>query len=236
VPVLFGVWPLSGGDLIMHLTVGRWSWEHGRVPLTDSFSYVTEGQPFIAHSWLAELAFYLLERSGGTLAFMGLRFAAIALALWCAARTALALGAKPWALLTITPLVLMIVWGRLEFRPQLLTTALLSLQLWLVITVHLGQQSWRWLWLLPPLYVLWINWHGGWPQGLLMWLAITGAVAAMEYRARWLGSESPSHLRSWQLALLANPYGINLITFPRTMEAGWIRRGVEWQSPWVSHG
>jgi hypothetical protein len=29
--VLFGVWPLSGGDLLMHLTLGRWIWHHGTV-------------------------------------------------------------------------------------------------------------------------------------------------------------------------------------------------------------
>jgi hypothetical protein len=49
--IFFGVWPLSGGDLLMHLTVGRWIWDHGAVPWVDDFSYVTAGQPFIAHSW-----------------------------------------------------------------------------------------------------------------------------------------------------------------------------------------
>jgi hypothetical protein len=29
VVVLFGFWPLRGGDLLMWLTVGRYTWEHG---------------------------------------------------------------------------------------------------------------------------------------------------------------------------------------------------------------
>jgi hypothetical protein len=240
VVVLFGVWPLRGGDLVMHLTVGRWIWEHGWVPITDPFSYITEGQPFIAHSWLAEIVFFLIERATGTVGFMLLRFALIIVALGCAVQTALALGAKPWAMVSLSPLVLGIMWGRLEFRPQLLTTTFLSLELWLLVTVYRGQRSWRWLWCLPPMCAIWINWHGGWPQGQLMLIVITGSVAAMEVRRRWLGGRSTSQLCSWQLglvlgacgvALFANPYGIDLITFPRQMEASWIRaNGPEWQS------
>jgi hypothetical protein len=30
--VLFGVWPISGGDLWMWLTMGRYTWEHGGPP------------------------------------------------------------------------------------------------------------------------------------------------------------------------------------------------------------
>src|SRR5688572_24159208 len=38
VVTLFGVCPLRGGDLWMHLTVGRWTWQHGWPPLVDEFS------------------------------------------------------------------------------------------------------------------------------------------------------------------------------------------------------
>jgi hypothetical protein len=191
VVVLFGMWPLSGGDLLMHVIVGRWIWQHGEVPRTDPFSYVTEGQPFIAHSWLAEVAFFLLERAAGTVGFMLLRFALILVALVCAARTAQALGARPWAMLSLAPLVLAIMWGRLEFRPQLGTTALLSLELYLLVTVHRGQRSWCWLWLLPPMCAIAINVHGGWPQLFLMMMATTVGLTAMELRRRWLGGGAP---------------------------------------------
>ena len=61
---LFGLWPLQGGDLPEHLTVGRWIWANGTVPKVDVFTYKSPGE-FIAHSWLSELAFYLLERTSG---------------------------------------------------------------------------------------------------------------------------------------------------------------------------
>jgi hypothetical protein len=87
VVVLFGLWPLAGGDLWMHLTVGRWIWGHGWVPTTDPFSYVTEGQEFIAHSWLAEVVFYRVEQAAGTAGLMLLRFGLISLALTAALKT-----------------------------------------------------------------------------------------------------------------------------------------------------
>jgi hypothetical protein len=31
VVILFGLWPLAGLDLLMHLTLGRWIWAHGWV-------------------------------------------------------------------------------------------------------------------------------------------------------------------------------------------------------------
>jgi hypothetical protein len=69
VVALFGIWPLSGGDLLMHLTLGRWIVPHGAAPRVEKWSYVSARQEFIAHSWLAELVFYRLEQAAGTVGF-----------------------------------------------------------------------------------------------------------------------------------------------------------------------
>jgi hypothetical protein len=230
----------------MHLAVGLWIWQHGSVPLTDPFGYVTAGQPFIAHSWLAEVLFYLVEQHAGTMGFMLLRFALISGALFYALQTARLLKA-PWPALTLlAPVVLVILWGRLEFRPQLFTTAFLAGELWLLISVHTGQRSGRWLWALPPLYALWINLHAGWPQGLLMLVAILGALMAMQVRQTYAKSAATSHFKRSHLmlvlvacvgALFLNPYGTRLVAFPLEMQQGWIRAmGPEWQSPVTSPG
>jgi hypothetical protein len=246
VVVLFGVSPLAGSDLWMHLTLGRWIWAHGWVPGTDPFSYITEGQPFIAHSWLAEVVFYRVEQTAGTVGLMLLRFGLITLALTAALKTARLLKA-PWpAAMLLAPLVLGLMWSRLEFRPQLFTSAFLAVELWLIVSVHTGQRSWRWLWALPPLYALWINLHPGWVQGMVLLMVVTGALGLMEIRRRGLGRGATSHLPLWSmalvlvgclLALLINPYGARLITLPAEMQASWIRALTpEWQSPWSSAG
>jgi hypothetical protein len=110
---------------------------------TDPFSYITEGQPFVAHSWLAAVVFYLVEQTAGTVGFM-LRFALLSLALTAALKTARLIKA-PWsAVMLLAPLVLGLMWSRLEFRPQLFTSAFLAVELWLIVSVHTGQRSWRW--------------------------------------------------------------------------------------------
>ena len=246
VVTLFGLWPLAGLDLWMHLTLGRWIWAHGWVPSTDPFSYITEGQPFIAHSWLAEVVLYLVEQSAGTVGLMLLRLGLISLALTAALKTARLLKA-PWpAVMLLAPFVLGLMWSRLECRPQLFTSVFLAVALWLIVSVHTGQRSWRWLWMLPPLYALWINLHAGWVQGVVLLVAITGALVLMEMRRRWLGRGTTSHLPLWSmalvlvgclLALFINPYGARLISLPAEMQAGWIRALTpEWQAPWYSAG
>jgi hypothetical protein len=124
------------------------------------------------------------------------------------------------------------MWARLEFRPMLFTTMLLTLELWLLISVHTGRHSWRWLWALTPLFALHINLHGGWPQALLMLVAIMVARVAMEVRRRWVGSRVTSHLPlrhlipvlvACGLALFLNPYGARLVYCPLEMQAPWIR-------------
>jgi hypothetical protein len=147
----------------MWLTVGRWTWEHGWPPLADHFSYVTAGHKFMAHSWLSGLVLYLVEQQVGTLGLMGLRFARVSLALTATLQTARLLKA-PWpAVILLTPVVFAIMWVRLESRPMYVTSLFLAFKLWLLMSVHTGQRSWRWLWGLPPLFALWINLHAGWP-------------------------------------------------------------------------
>jgi hypothetical protein len=244
--MLFGLWPLAGLDLWMHLTLGRWIWAHGWVPSSDPFSYITEGQPFIAHSWLAEVVLYLVEQTSGTVGLMLLRFGLISLALTAALKTARLFEAAWPAVMLLTPFVLGLMWGRLECRPQLFTSVFLAVALWLIVSVHTGQRSWRWLYVLPPLYALWINLHAGWVQGVVLLVAITGALVLMEMRRRWLGRGATSHLSPWSMALVLvgcllalciNPYGTRLISLPMEMQAGWIRALTpEWQSPWSSAG
>jgi hypothetical protein len=246
VVMLFGVWPLTGLDLWMHLTVGRWIWAHGWVPVTDPFGYITEGRPFLAHSWLAEVVLYLAERSAGTVGLMLLRLGLIGVALAAMVRTAQILKA-PWpAVMLLAPIVLALMWSRLECRPQLFSSAFLAMTLWFLISVHTGQRSWRWLWVLPPLFAVWINAHAGWVQGVMLLLAMTGALLLMELRKRWWGLEAASRLPLWGmalvlvgclLALLVNPYGARLLYFPVEMQAGWVRDLTpEWQSPWLLAG
>ena len=195
VVVLSGLWPLMGADFGMWLMVGKWTWQHGWPPMTDVFSYTTPGVEFVAHSWLAGLVFYGIERVGGPVGFGLFRLVLVSTALAFALRTSRMLGASWPAIMLVAPFVLALTWARLEFRPQLFTSVFLAFELWLLVSVHLGTRDWRWLRVLSPVYVVAINMHGGWLQLPAMLVVVGGAMMAMEARRRWVGSGVTGHLR-----------------------------------------
>jgi len=45
------------GDTSWHVAVGRWIWQHGRVPTADPFSFTAFAKPWVAMEWPADLLF-----------------------------------------------------------------------------------------------------------------------------------------------------------------------------------
>jgi hypothetical protein len=244
--ICVGVLHPFDADIWLWLTIGRWTWAHGGPPTVDVFSYPMEGKPFMAHSWLFALLLYGIERHAGSVGFLGLQLALVSVALGCTWRVGVRLKAPAGVMILLSPLVLTVLWGRLELRAALFSSACLAVEWCLLVSVHTGQRSWYWLWGLPPLFVLWVNGHGGWPQGMAL-LGVTWlGVVAMAVRRRWLGRGEVSPLCPWRLgvvlavsgvALRLNPYGGALVWFPSQMQASWIRaRIAEWQSPFSREG
>jgi hypothetical protein len=57
--------PLTDPDLAMHLRIGEWILDHGRLPTVEPFSWTRAGAPFYAYSWLAEVTYLGILRSVG---------------------------------------------------------------------------------------------------------------------------------------------------------------------------
>src|SRR5262245_65134295 len=57
--VVFMTWkPLNGySGFWLHGAVGRWIWQEGKVPHQTLYLW-TASEPYVYHSWLAELLFY----------------------------------------------------------------------------------------------------------------------------------------------------------------------------------
>jgi hypothetical protein len=170
----------------------------------DTYSYLTVGERWINHEWLAERIFAALYTHGGPAALVAFKMAA-ALALcgllfWHLRRE----GVDP------LPAVLLLAWASLllmpglrPLRPQLFTYLLFAVEMLVLVRADAGPT--RLLWLLPPMFALWANLHGGWLAGvvvLLLWCV-------------W-------HTRAWALvaasvaATLVTPYGITLWRFIAT--------------------
>lgn len=60
-------------------------------------------------------------------------------------------------------------------RPLMLSFVLAGVTLWLVYSIHRKGRT-RLAWVLPPMFALWGNLHGGWPQGALILLAAAAGM------------------------------------------------------------
>ena len=156
-------------DTWWHLQAGRVTLESGHILQSDVFSHTRQGQPWINHSWLSQVILYLLFKN----------FYCFGLGLFQALVVAVAF-AFVYAqmegdvftrafIVVLAATASAVVWIS---RPQLfsfLLTAVLGYLLYLY--------KWRGinrLWLIPPLFVLWVNLHAGYALGFIV---LVGFVA-----------------------------------------------------------
>jgi hypothetical protein len=221
-------------DLWWHLRTGQWIVESGHVPHSDPFSFTRAGHAWISHEWLSEVTFYELWKHGGAAALI--IFSAIVttagfllLYLRCPGKRHWAAAATAFGALASSP-----CWG---VRPQVFTFTLASLQLWLM---DAGEKRPKLLLWIPPLFLLWLNLHGGFALGPalllsyglgLLWETSVGDTLWLETR--------PSLIRIGLLLVVClalvplNPSGAQLYHYPfDTLRSAGMRSFIdEWFSP-----
>jgi hypothetical protein len=226
---------IADPDLWGHVRFGQDLWETGRIIRPDVYSYLTGGQTWINHEWLAEAIYarlYSLFGSPGLIALnMLVSLGIVGLIYWHLLRR----GVMPVGAACIVAFFAMSLRpGLLNVRPQVFTYLLFLLILLVIDAAERG--ALRWLWAVPPIIALWANLHGGVLAGLgiyLLWGAAHVAAAAWSERRFRVILEAPqpaivASMIAGCLALLLNPYGIELVTFllrtatvPRPEIADW---------------
>ncbi|HUB77616.1 MAG TPA: hypothetical protein VMB03_02415 [Bryobacteraceae bacterium] len=221
-------------DFWWHLKTGQFIVEHRALPSPDFFAFTTasavdayRGEAItrhfnLTHEWLAQVFFYLVWRAagfGGVVVFRALLLAAmcgfVGLIAWrrcggfyrsLAAACATAGMAIPFALdrpYLITFLLLAATIAILEYRPS--------------------------VWLLPPLFLVWANCHGGFFLG---WLVL----AAYAAEAFWRRSADARRLAiAGAIAFLlsgANPNGFRIVQVLFYYRSSALTRNLlEWARP-----
>ncbi len=194
-------------DTFWHLRAGADIWRTGHVALTDSYSFTASGLPWPDHEWLWQVLIYSCHQLGG-MPLVSLAAAAFVIG---AVLTVYRLMVGP----RITRFILMAVglapascvW---VLRPQIVTLAALVLLMSL-----LARERYR---LIPPLFIVWANFHGGVMFGGFVLVAALGAAAL-----RWGRARTPvDRRRLVTLALLlplagaascATPLGLGIFGF-----------------------
>jgi hypothetical protein len=153
-------------DLWWHLRLGQTIWDSGRIPNSDQFSFTAHGHDWVAHEWLSQVLLYLTYRAGGYPAMV----------LWLCVVASLIVGlayllcvawSGNWKVSALGGmLTLFMLTVSLAIRPLLLGHLFLMVEL-LLLHAGIVRQS-RWIWALPPLFIVWTNCHGSFLFGLAL--------------------------------------------------------------------
>lgn len=223
-------------DMWWHLSSGEETLRTGQVLLTDIFSFTRAGARWVNASWLADLGMAVMFRWQGYLALSAAVaiLAVISMALvWFQCQGPLFLRA---AAVLLGSVVCSVVWSP---RPQVVSLVFMAL-----VGYLLYLYKWRGadrLWILPLVFMIWGNVHGGYPLGIML----IAAMLAGETFNHLLAIPS-QHILSWKkilrlaafgvlsgFAVLINPNGLDMWQLPfQTVNMQVLQQFIpEWASP-----
>lgn len=196
-------------DTWWHLKAGQEIGDTHSLPRIDHWSFTAAGHAWLPHEWLSQLALYAIFKNFGDLGLQLWLFllagaiVAISYAVcyrYCGNARAAAIGG-----------FMTLFFGTVGFtiRPHLIGYLFLSIELLLILNNR--------LWLLPPLFLIWVNCHASYPVGLAI-LALT-VLAKLDRRT---SVRAALQRRRGEIAcflaclaaLLLNPQGWRLILYP----------------------
>lgn len=226
----FGYTEMAGSDMWWHVAAGRELVQTGTLWMVDDWSYTELGSDWLNHEWLSDLIYY------GWVSLFGIEslvywkwlvlvttFILLQLALARASGSQLAgLLCAGWAAAIAAPF--------LDVRPHLYTLLNVCLLLYLL----LGRRASRWL--LAPLFLIWVNLHGGFFFGLMA-LAIL-LFPWRELSVQTLRAAAITGLICLLFATL-NPSGIGTFLYPLKYafdDASPFRGLGEWLPPYEPGG
>jgi tetratricopeptide (TPR) repeat protein len=162
-----GLRTVADFDVGWLLATGRYLVTHHQVPRTESFSYTAFGTPWIYPPFGGALL-YLIYAAGGFAALSWLN------ALACLAVVAVAIGRPRLLTCSLAILAIPSIAFRTVPRAEIFTTFFFASYLALLCRHRRGERAW--LWLLPPIMLVWVNAHSGFSAGV----ALLGAYVAHE--------------------------------------------------------
>ncbi|MGB6193110.1 MAG: hypothetical protein WBF42_11620 [Terracidiphilus sp.] len=210
-------------DIWWHLADARLIAATHHMIWTDPYSFTAVGQRWIDWEWLSEqfywLSYNLFSLRGiYLLTWLGL-CGNILFVYWRGYK--LARNANAALVAAIVGFLLMTV----NSGPRMIAFAYMAMSAELLILEEAERGRKHFIWLLPPLFALWINLHGTWLFGIgLLGLYILCGLFSLKAGA----FEQTAFTPGWRnrllavfalscLALLANPYGWHLLVNPFDM-------------------
>ncbi len=198
------------GDLGRHLTLGNYILDSRAIPTEDIFSFSKFGDSLTPHEWLSDVLFALVYRLGGLNGVVWLTALVVAVTAWLIYYYSYKLSGMN--ILAAVIAVLGAAASSLHWltRPHIFTILLTII--WTILLDRLrfaDNKGWIYL---PLTMLLWVNLHGAFFAGLLIWLCYfvgtilkKGASRSQIKTYLWVGLTSflvtlfnPDGLKIWQ--------------------------------------
>jgi len=223
VAVIFGYAPrgitIGESDIWWHLLNARALLQYHSLSRVDTHTFTVNGMPWMSFEWLSEIPFFLAFKHAGLQGMVALYATVMLLIIAGVYYRSWRAGAdcKDAAVATLGAICI----GCVSLCPRPLLFGWLCLTALLLVLDEFRRTS-RLLWLLPPLFLVWINLHGSWIYGMMvLFLTIGAGLFQGEWgqvtATRW----SSSQLRQLFLvaaasiaALFVNPFGYKLVMYP----------------------
>ena len=210
-------------DTWWHLVVGRHIISTHTWPTSDTYSFTVAGADWIAYEWLAEVALALVMQAGGLFGWAVLLFLLAATTTLLIYYFAILRCRNPKAAFVATALVLPLSGVWFTLHPQLfgyifLLTVLICLE-------HFRQGRHRALWLLPMVFMLWVNTHGTFVFGFFAF-GVYWLCGLIDLRCGCVVADRWPVVERVQIAVAAlvslvvgciTPYGTLLLAYPSQM-------------------
>jgi hypothetical protein len=223
-------------DMYWHLRTGQLIVQTRSVPLSDPFSWTALGTPWADVHWLSQILLYVTYAATG---YAGLSLLVAVLVVVAFIFVWKQMEGGPFIRAFIVVLAAAVAGAVWTPRSQMATLMLTPLVAYLIY-LYKWKQTDR-LWLIPIVFVAWVNLHGGYISGFI----VLGAVLAGEIANHALKFDGPEVL-SWKrwrklliitlisgAVLLLNPYTIQALLLPfKTVNIGVLQDYIqEWAAP-----
>lgn len=209
ITVLYSLAVPGDPDLGWHHRYGEYFLTTGKIVDVDIFNHANWGHPGSSNAWLMEVIHVILYNATG---FWGLIILSSATILAAYLLPLILVPGTTLGKLIAVPLAMFISWPVLMFgqRPQNFTILGVSLVLTLLLLYRNRGAVWT-LYFLPPLFLLWVNFHGGFYAGYAI-LGLFILLEALRSFLRWVGFLVPyvttgPLLTRRQLVLLTGIFG-----------------------------
>lgn len=223
--VILSVIITSGGNLLgdadtgYHIRVGEYIIDNLKVPDHDIFSFISPPIVWTAHEWLSEVFFALIYKVSGLSGIVvatSIVIASIFLLLMKFLRSSGVTIIVAALIVALATSVSAIHWLS---RPHIFS--LLLTLIWYVILDTYQLKRKNYLYLLPPLMLVWVNLHGGFIAGFILFVvyAIGNLLQAIFIREeRHVAYARLKTLLLFialcLLASMVNPKGFEILLFP----------------------